>query len=1077
MKWFVPFLLVLLVLPVVSQARAWYLERPGASLGIIERVENGTTDGAGSVGLGAFITDYHEPGTGQNSVDMNISMTADCRAGIKYTNVLQDYTVDALSWIPPCDLLVSSVVSQVGDSFIVPVDFPQNFPPYGGGMVFRFFGGRGSAEYTCCYVSSNGFVSFDNASQPSPNPSNITTPNRPNALIAAVWTDLNVTGGDSNITTGIYYSTTTRPGGAPCFVVIWNNVLEESSRQRLTFEIIMEDKPVLTSGDDALFRQSDIWITYHDLSNINASYGRGIKDQGGHDVDDAVLFAGDSLGSLNGESLRFMQLSNSYVLNQLTLTLSDTEQNSTIWIYSDLLRGYNLGRDIINAGLDSGWSFANSLAGTVTLFLGALGGPEGLIAGGGFIIDQYLCAESWAQTYLELNQWNHVYATIFDIYHGSFKHFANATALTWKGAVDASLDLHVSWFLDDYLASHSLTITAHLDYDNVDISSGQHTGITLNSTLNLNICPDGDDSPRTAQTVSSGTLVNRTIIGYYDQEDCYNISLSQGDNITVQADAYNVTVHDCKPIFHIYLYDPGGNPKNWTGDGYFENASCIADTSGNWTIQVNASTTYTNTWGYYWLYPTVDKHPDVPTLSGPRWGVAGTSYRFNASTTDPEGNNVTYTFNWTDGSPLTQVGPNASGVQVSASHAWNSTGQPYWGYVTVQAADSYGALSNWSSPMSIVIRDPALIINPVQGSGTTNPAPGTHYYSNGTYVSVLATPATNWSFSCWALDGEVRYVPNPIGITMNGDHNLKAYFYYNPPGGSGGGCPYVSTWNGTCYVLDNNVLPDSEANDGNDSQDYYALQQQLVPAYVGKAASLYSLKLSEFEHEQDWIDQVVLTAVDHPSGVNVTVSPSGEILTYGQPAAPTSAVSNDGLDVLSLLNVSDGDYYQGYNGSYVSLTFAAADVSAGAKLVIRSEDPWLKCPIYVQVLNSTGQWNAIDSFHTRTNWTTDVINVTGYLPDPQGDFEVRLYFVSNDKIDYVGLDTTPQASIQVHTANLLNALSSSQGIVTRLLNVDDEKYAKLLPGQQILLTFQLPNSQNSQRTFILYTEGHYQTIN
>ena len=34
----------------------------------------------------------------------------------------------------------------------------------------------------------------------------------------------------------------------------------------------------------------------------------------------------------------------------------------------------------------------------------------------------------------------------------------------------------------------------------------------------------------------------------------------------------------------------------------------------------------------------------------------------------------------------------------------------------------------------------------------------------------------------------------------------------------------------------------------------------------------------------------------------------------------------------------------------------------------------------------------------------------------------------------------------------------------------------LARAQQILLTFKLPSNQNSERTFILYTEGHYQTI-
>jgi hypothetical protein len=102
--------------------------------------------------------------------------------------------------------------------------------------------------------------------------------------------------------------------------------------------------------------------------------------------------------------------------------------------------------------------------------------------------------------------------------------------------------------------------------------------------------------------------------------------------------------------------------------------------------------------------------------------------------------------------------------------------------------------------------------------------------------------------------------------------------------------------------------------------------------------------------------------------------------------------------------------------------------------------------------------------------------MTGHLPDPQGNFKVRLCFISTDKIDYVGMDTTPQASIQVHEAELMSAISSSQGDVTRLLKSDDGEYAELLPGQQIQLTFKLPTNQTSQRTFIFYSEGHYYTI-
>jgi len=297
-------------------------------------------------------------------------------------------------------------------------------------------------------------------------------------------------------------------------------------------------------------------------------------------------------------------------------------------------------------------------------------------------------------------------------------------------------------------------------------------------------------------------------------------------------------------------------------------------------------------------------------------------------------------------------------------------------------------------------------------------------------------------------------------------------------GGSGGGCPYVYTWNGQRYVMDNNLLPASEMSNGADVEDYYKLEQTLVPTYEGRLFSFYSLQISEFEHEHSYLDQVKLLAVDHPPSVNVAVSPYGEILTYSNPAPPICAVDEYGIDVLSQLNSIDENYYQGYNGSYVTLTFGPTDVSNGVKLVIRDDErpPLLKCPVYVQVLNATQGWNTVATFHTRTYWATDIINMKGYLPDPEGNLKVRFCFISNDKIDYVGLDTTPQASVETNEARLISAVHSTQGNVKPLLMKNDQTYAELIPGEQIQLTFRLQNNQNEERTFILYAEGHYSTI-
>jgi hypothetical protein len=398
----------------------------------------------------------------------------------------------------------------------------------------------------------------------------------------------------------------------------------------------------------------------------------------------------------------------------------------------------------------------------------------------------------------------------------------------------------------------------------------------------------------------------------------------------------------------------------------------------------------------------VNHQSETPsTPSGPTSGYRNVWYTYSTSTTDPDGDDVRYQFEFTG--PSTNVsfttGWYASGQTGSLTVMWETTDPLGTYYVRARAQDVYEEWSNWSPYLTVSIS-------------------------------------------------------------------------------SGGGCPYVYTWDGQQYVMDNNLLPASETSNGADVEDRYMLEQPLVPMYQVTRSSVYSLQIREFEHEHDYLDQVKLLAVDHSSNVNVAVSPYGEILTYSNPAPAIFAVDDNGVDVLSLLSSVDGNYYQGYNGSHITITFTSTDVSNGIKLVIRDDWPPVleKCPVYVQVLNATEDWNTVATFHTRTYWATDIINMTDYLPDANGDLKVRLCFVSNDKIDYVGLDTTPQASIEVHQALLLSAFHSTQGNIKPLLMKNDQTYAELTPGQQIQLTFQLPNNRNKERTFILCAEGHYSTI-
>jgi hypothetical protein len=318
------------------------------------------------------------------------------------------------------------------------------------------------------------------------------------------------------------------------------------------------------------------------------------------------------------------------------------------------------------------------------------------------------------------------------------------------------------------------------------------------------------------------------------------------------------------------------------------------------------------------------------------------------------------------------------------------------------------------------------------------------------------------------------------------EHAARAEIYYEyTTSGGGGGCPYVSVWNDMQYLLDNNVMPSSESTTG-DVVDYYLLQQPLVTNEEG----LYSLLLSEFEEEHSFFDKVQLLAVDHSSNVSVAVSPSGEILTYTNPHPPVSAITNEKKDVKDLLSSVDGDYYEGCNGSYIILNFGdELDVSKGAKLVLRTDMFAVKTSIHVQVQDKKGKWNDVTSFIPRAYWSTDIIDMSNYLPDSRGSLKVRLYFTANHKIDFVGLDTSPQSLITVQQAQLVSAMHSKNGdptvyggtsesdVKSKLL-YDDSAYAELMPYEQIKLAFGFSEApaKDSVRDFIFVSKGHYRTL-
>lgn len=89
-------------------------------------------------------------------------------------------------------------------------------------------------------------------------------------------------------------------------------------------------------------------------------------------------------------------------------------------------------------------------------------------------------------------------------------------------------------------------------------------------------------------------------------------------------------------------------------------------------------------------------------IDGPTEGVVDVEYTFCTSTTDPEGDQVYYMWDWGDGTTTDWLGPFDSGATACASHAWTEVGNCS---ITVKAKDSHDKESEWSDPLVIHIID------------------------------------------------------------------------------------------------------------------------------------------------------------------------------------------------------------------------------------------------------------------------------------------------------------------------------------------------------------------------------------
>jgi PKD repeat protein len=164
-------------------------------------------------------------------------------------------------------------------------------------------------------------------------------------------------------------------------------------------------------------------------------------------------------------------------------------------------------------------------------------------------------------------------------------------------------------------------------------------------------------------------------------------------------------------------YDPEGQELDyqwdWTNDGNWDTswstnpiATHSYSSTGTYTVKLRVRDEQSN-YGTCTDSVTVSENTNYPpnkpsTPNGPNSGYVGISYTYSTSTTDPDGHQISYLFNWGDGTNSGWLGPYDSGTPCSASHSWLSQGTYS---VIVTAKDIHNLESTPSDAKTVVINN------------------------------------------------------------------------------------------------------------------------------------------------------------------------------------------------------------------------------------------------------------------------------------------------------------------------------------------------------------------------------------
>jgi len=108
----------------------------------------------------------------------------------------------------------------------------------------------------------------------------------------------------------------------------------------------------------------------------------------------------------------------------------------------------------------------------------------------------------------------------------------------------------------------------------------------------------------------------------------------------------------------------------------------------------NTWSEFTDADGCFKTYGRNNEAPETPSIDGPAKGKVGKPITYTFVTDDPDGDEVYYCINWSDGTPEVIIGPFTSGEKATANHTWSEKGTYI---IKAKAKNVWDKESDWAT--------------------------------------------------------------------------------------------------------------------------------------------------------------------------------------------------------------------------------------------------------------------------------------------------------------------------------------------------------------------------------------------